>query len=404
MLRFAYRYLISRGSHTVVNIIARVSLIAIATPVAAMVLLLSIFNGFGDIAEELSSALDASLTVQSAHGRMFEMESIDRTAIENIEEVTEVSFGLEQTLVVRRADNEAVLRVRGVEPQYMSIAPVGESILVGESNVEFGRVDRLILGNSIARKLGVKSLRGAEVTLYALRRGAVSSLLPLGSYNREKVEIGGVYLLDTTTEEEHAITSLRLMQRLLRAEGMATELHVGSSVRNDRRADVERLKREVQSTVGEDFVVRSRYEMNEMVHTIVRTEKQMITLIGVMVMMLASFTLIGAVTMLTIDKRGEEVVMRAMGASMRYIRGVFITSGVLIAAVGTVAGGVLGVLLALAQQWGKFVKMPSGGVLMDVYPVRLFWGDVVVVVISSVVISSLICVAVVRANIKGGRR
>ncbi len=397
MLRISLRYLRSKSSHSVVNLISRVSLFAIATPVAAVIILLSVFNGFGDIVEQMASSVDAPLTVESRSGRIFSVESLDTAALRRVDGVGAISLGLEQIVMVKHGSNERVMTLRGVEPSYGDVTPLEQSVVLGDSRTQFWDYDRLLIGRSAAYEMGIKSVNGSEVTIYSMRRNGVTSILPISSYRAMDIDVTGLFSLDFESESRYAITSLRFAQELFSAPGAASQLFIAPS----QGREVKDIRGEIEAAVGEDFTVKDRYELNPTLYSIVKGEKRAIMLIAILVMVLASFTLIGALVMQIIDKRGEFTSLRAMGASMGYIRNIFIGCGVALSMAATLLGGVVGVAMSLLQQWYGVIKIPYNNLVIDSYPVRVDSLDVVMVVVASLIISALLSVMVVRLSIKG---
>ncbi|MFR9650058.1 MAG: ABC transporter permease, partial [Rikenellaceae bacterium] len=311
MLRISLRYLRSKSSHSVVNLISRVALFAIATPVAAVIILLSVFNGFGKIVEDMASSIDAPITVQSRNGRLFEVERVDTAAIRSIRGVEALSLGLEQSVLLRRAGRERVITMRGVEPSYAQISNIAENITLGAEHTQWGDYDRLLVGGSVAHELGVNSIKGSRVEVYSIRRNAITSILPTSSYRHKEIDITGLFSLDVESESKYAITSLRFTQELFQAPGSATQLFVAI----DKDTSLAEVKSLIEEVVGEEFSVKDRYQMNPTLYSIIKGEKRAIILIAIFVMILASFTLIGALVMQILDKRGEFTPLLAMGAS-----------------------------------------------------------------------------------------
>ncbi len=400
-LRIALRYLRSKSSHSVVNLISKVSLGAIATPVAAVIILLSIFNGFGEIVEDMASVVDAPLTLESRVGQIFPISSLDTAAIRRIEGVKAISLGAEQTMLLSRTNGregkrEVILQVRGVEPSYGAVTPLPESVDFGDSRTQYGDIDKLLLGRSTGYKLGVNSLRGNNIELYAIKRKPITSLLPSAWYNHSTIELGGLFTLDAQSEEGIAFTSLRAMQELMQSPGGATALYI--STRDD--ANIKELRANIEAIAGDDFTLKDKYELNSTLYTIIKGEKRAIMLIAILVMILASFTLIGVEVMQLLDKRTEITPLRSMGASKGYIRTIFINCGLLLTSIATLLGAAVGVLFSLSQQWWGIIKIPTAGLMMDTYPMRLEVGDVIVVIVTSIAISALLSVVVVRLTIK----
>ena len=193
---FARRYLFSRQSRSVVNLISGLSVAAVSMPVAAMIILLSVFNGFETLVKSMYSAFDADLTAAPRTGQTFVLSQVDTAALARIPGVASFSFLLEQSALLEHGDRQATATVRGVDDAYTGVFPLGEAVTAGEWRVRLGDLEKLVIGQTMAWELGIRSLADADVTLYAVRRGSFSSLLPVGSYARRTEPVGGVFSLD----------------------------------------------------------------------------------------------------------------------------------------------------------------------------------------------------------------
>ena len=213
---FARRYLFSSQSRSVVNLISGLSVAAVAMPVAAMIILLSVFNGFESLVKSMYSAFDADLTVSPRQGQTFAQRDLDTAALARIPGVGALSFTLEQSALLEHGGRQATATIRGVDDAYGAVFQLGDAVSAGEWRVRLGDLERLVVGQSMAWMLGIRSLADADVTLYAVRRGSFSSLLPLENYTRRTEPVGGVYTLDLETERTYVLASLRLAQELQR--------------------------------------------------------------------------------------------------------------------------------------------------------------------------------------------
>ncbi|MFI3289349.1 MAG: FtsX-like permease family protein [Rikenellaceae bacterium] len=378
-LLIARRYLLSPKSHSVVNIIAGVSLVSLLLPVAAVIVLLSIFNGFSSMIYNMDSAIEGDLTVQLIEGRIFEQSDINREAIEAIEGIEAISFSTEQTLLIEHKDRGTVLTLKGVDQNYTESIPIDEYVDVGKFQVELGDLERIVVGNATASRLGIRSLSDITIDIFALKTGQLQSMIPIGSYNTAQAKLSGVVMIDVETEERYAYASQRLVNRLLNHEDGASKL----SIKVSNGADIESIKRKIGGIVGDRFKVESRQELNPAIYQIIRYEKLGVLLICSLVIVLAAFSLLGALTMLIIEKRGDVKTLRSMGTTHSDIRRIFLLEGGIISTVAILAGVVLGIAVTLIQQYFGVVELPSSSMVLQYYPVDLQIGDVVSVVLIS---------------------
>lgn len=395
-LLFARRYLFSPQSRSVVNLISGLSVAAVAMPVAAMIILLSVFNGFETLVKSMYSAFDADLTITPRQGQTFAQEAIDTAAIRRIPGVGALSFTLEQSALLEHGGRQATATVRGVDDAYGEVFPLGDAISAGEWRVRLGDLERLVVGQSMAWMLGVRSLADADVSLYAVRRGSFSSLLPMDNYTRRTEPVGGVYTLDLETERTYVLASLRLAQELFNYPGRASAL----VVRLAPGADAVAVRRAVADAAGGDFWVRTRDELRASFYRIMTYEKWGIFFIALLVLVIASFSVVGALAMLIVEKRGDAATLRALGADTGFVRRVFRSEGFLICALGAAAGVVIGVGLSLVQQHFGLIEIPAETFLTKSYPVEFRPADLVAVCVAFAAVALLLTNLTVRSMIK----
>ena len=397
---FARRYLFSPQSRSVVNLISGLSVAAVAIPVAAMIILLSVFNGFESLVRSMYSAFDADLTVAPRQGRTFDVSAVDTAALRRVEGVGAVSFVLEQSALLEFGDRQATATIRGVDDAYDAVLPLGENISSGEWRVRRGDLERLVIGQSMAWALNIRTLADADVTLYAVRRGSFSTLLPLDNYTRRTAPVGGIYLLDLDSERTYVLASLRLARELFGYPGRASSLLVRLTPGSDARE----VRRAVSAAVGEEFTVRTRDELRASYYRIMTYEKWGIFFIALLVLLVASFSVVGALSMLIVEKRDDITTLRALGADTGFVRAVFRTEGYLICTLGGAIGLLLGVGLSLVQQHFGLIEIPAETFLTKSYPVEFRLADLFAVVAAFSAIAMFLSHVTVRSMIKNPSR
>ncbi len=396
----ARRYLFSPHSRSVVNLISGLSVAAVAVPVAAMVILLSVFNGFETLVKSMYSAFDADLTLTPRRGQTFAQSEIDTAALRRIPGVASFSWTLEQSALLEHGGRQATATVRGVDDSYGEVFDLGDAVTTGEWRVRLGDLERLVIGQSMAWMLGIRTLADADVTLYAVRRGSFSTLLPMDNYTRRTEPVGGVYVLDLDTERTYVLTSLRLAQSLFESEGRAS----GLVFRLTPDADVERTREAVSEAAGDSFRVRTRDELRASFYRIMTYEKWGIFFIALLVLVIASFSVVGALSMLIVEKRRDIATLRALGADTPLLRRIFRTEGLLICGLGAVIGLLLGVTLSLVQQYFGVIEIPAETFLTKSYPVELRLSDLFAVAVTFSLVSLLLADVTVRSMIKNTTR
>ena len=393
--RFALKYLTSRKSHSVINIIATVSLLAVVVPVAAMVILLSVFNGFESLVRDLYKVVDADVEVVSKGGLSINDAEL-RGKIASVEGVEALSFVVERQALLSYRGNRVAVQLRGVDEEYSKVVPIGSYLSLGNGEMQLGDLDRLLLAEGVAYELGMHSLAAGDVEVYSLGGGAIGSFLPTFALHSERLDVCGTLVLDQQHASSFALTSLRAASRIFGVEDRADKLlvKVAEGVSHRKVAD------SLQRSLGEGYKVTLREEKNESFYAIMRYEKWAIFFVSMLVLVVASLSIIGTVIMLVIEKRDERPTLRSMGADNAFIRGIFIREGMLIAGVGGVIGLLLGVAVTLAQQCFGFVKMPNGNFLVENYPVELQVADLFVIFVVFVAVALSVSIVATSTMIK----
>lgn len=392
----ARRYFFSPRSRSVVNLISGLSVAAVAIPVAAMVILLSVFNGFETLVKSMYSAFDAELTLTPRRGQTFSVTDLDTAALRRIPGVGALSLTLEQSVLLEHGGRQATATLRGVDDSYGEVFDLSDAVVTGEWRVRLGDLERLVIGQSMAWMLGIRSLADADVTMYAVRRGSFSTLLPMDNYTRRTEPVGGVYVLDLDTERTYVLTSLRLAQSLFETPDRVSAVQI----RLTPEASPERTREAVAASAGDGFQVRTRDELRASFYRIMTYEKWGIFFIALLVLVVASFSVVGALSMLIVEKRGDVETLRALGADTDLIRSIFRTEGLLICGLGGVIGLVVGVTLSLLQQHLGLIEIPAESFLTKSYPVEFRLTDLVAVAAAFAVVAALLANVTVRSMIK----
>lgn len=391
----AGRYLRSRKSHSVINIISGVSVAAMATPVAAMVILLSVFNGLEGMVRTLYRAVDADITIRAAEGTVFDAAAVDTAAIRAAEGVETLSLVLEQGAMAEVGDRRTIVRLRGVERTYEDVVPVAQTIYGGTFAVGVDDSRSVVLGHRTAQELGMsRQAAGDMVTLYAINRTRFSSLLPVGGYTRRTLPVTGFYSIDDENGDV-AYVSLDVAQDMFNYEGRASSVAVKLAAGADADAVAERLQR----ITGEGMEVLTRERSNS-IYRLMALEKWGVFAVALIVLVVASLTVVGTIVMIMIDKRDDAATLRMMGASRATVRDIFVGEGHLLAGVSLVLGVAAGVGLTLLQQTVGLVRLQTATLMVDIYPVELHAADVLLTAAAYIVVAHVVTRLTVGAMLK----
>ncbi len=391
----AGRYLRSRKSHSVINIISGVSVAAMATPVAAMVILLSVFNGLEGMVRTLYRAVDADITIRAAEGTVFDAAAVDTAAIRAAEGVETLSLVLEQGAMAEVGDRRTIVRLRGVERTYEDVVPVAQTIYGGTFAVGVDDSRSVVLGHRTAQELGIsRQAAGDMVTLYAINRTRFSSLLPVGGYTRRTLPVAGFYSIDDENGDV-AYVSLDVAQDMFNYEGRASSVAVKLAAGADADAVAERLQR----IAGEGMEVLTRERSNS-IYRLMALEKWGVFAVALIVLVVASLTVVGTIVMIMIDKRDDAATLRMMGANRATVRDIFVGEGHLLAGVSLVLGVAAGVGLTLLQQTVGLVRLQTATLMVDIYPVELHAADVLLTAAAYIVVAHVVTRLTVGAMLK----
>lgn len=397
--RFAFKYLTSRKSHSVINIIASVSLLAVVVPIAAMVILLSVFNGFEELVRDLYKVVDADIEV-TTDGGIDTSDNALRLKIAECEGVEAISAVVERQALLSYRDNRVAVRLRGVDEEYRRVVPIEAYTSVGNAVVELGELDRLMLGEGVAYALGMYSMAAGDVEVYSLGGGNIGAILPSFAMRNESLDVCGTFIIDQQHASSFALTSLRAASRIFGIENRADMV----LVKVKEGASHSRVAEQIGKALGKEFKVTLREDKNAGFYAIMRYEKWAIFFVSLLVLIIASLSIIGTVIMLILEKRDERQTLLSIGADNAFIRGIFVRQGLLIAGMGGAIGVVLGVAITLAQQLYGFIKMPNGNFLIENYPVKLQGSDLIVIFTVFVVVALSVSFVATSTMIKRDKR
>lgn len=393
---FARRYLFSAKSHSVINVISAVSVVAVGVPVAAMIILMSVFNGFAGLVDGMQSAFDADLEVRPREGKTFMTDALPTDSIRSIEGVRGVSFALEQSALAEYGGRQVVITVRGVDDNYTDVLPMTDYVQTGEFELRLGEIEQACVGSSVAYRLGVRTFLDTPLNLYSPRRGEISTLLPIDAYTHRRTWPSGVFMISGDVDDGYILTTIELAQSLFDYDGRASQLLV--DVRDE--ASLERTRQAVQRAVGDDFKVVTRLEQQAALYRIMKYEKWGIFFISLLVLIIASFSIVGSLAMLIIDKRDNITTLRAIGARTEFVRSIFTGQGALIGLLGAAIGLVLGVGICWAQQHFGLIEMPGTTFVVRYYPVEMKLTDILLIIAAMAIVTMAITQLTVRTMIR----
>lgn len=385
----ARRYLFAKKSHNVINIISLISAVGIAIGSAALVVVLSVYNGFESLVKDIYSVYEADLVVQPSKGKFFSIDSQLLSTLNGDERVISISQVLEDNVFVSYSGKQGVAIVKGVDSVYTSNPVLYNSIREGEFSLMVKGVPHAVVGRGLARELGLRPHFLDPIELYYPRRGAnISMVTPLASLNKSILFPSGIVAGERNIEQKYIFVSIDVLRELISGDGDSDEVS-SLEIISKEGADVDRLQRDVKELLGEDFVVKNRYQQNETVYKMMTYEKVAIYMILLFIIIVVACNVFGSLTMLIIEKEDDIHTLWAMGANKKVITRLFILEGWLITFLGMVCGVIFGVALCYVQSYYGVIKMP-GNFAISTYPVVVQFGDVLLTIFGVSLVGFLI--------------
>lgn len=384
-LLFARRYLLAKRSTNAVNVITAISMVVIAVVAAAMVVVLSTMNGISELVESIYSPFDQDITITPAQGKTFERGSLDRDALFALPIVDQGSWMIEENVLLRCGEQQTVATLKGVEQQYLVMSDMERFIYSGKATLEGKSGATAILG--IALKVDLEVPLDDEVMepleISAPIRGRKLSKYQQGAFEHTSVALSGAYSMNMEFDSKYAVVPLDLAVALLQYDsavsGLELKLRSGT--------DLERAAKEIRAMVGNDFLVRTRYQKNAMMYRTNASEKFFTFIVLAFIGLIGAFNIIASLTMMMIEKQRDMRTLVSMGARPSTVRNVFLNEGSLIVLVGTVGGILLGLGICYAQITFEFVELT--GSVVEAYPVKVLGSDLLLVFVTVVAIGML---------------
>ena len=387
----AWRYLFAKKSHNVINISSIISATGIAVGSAALVIILSIYNGFDSIVRDLNDSHTADVLVTPAEGKVFRAEGrLD--FLRDDPRVRAVCGVLEESVFVQYGDRNKVVTARGVDSLYERITGLRDHLTEGEFSLSYGDLNQVILGRLVALELGARPAFLQPLTAWFPSRTATVDLLnPLASLRQVKLHTAGIVSLEQNFDQTYMYMPLDALRELLEYDDEVSgcEIYLNPSGLNRRGLASREILSDIRDALGEGYIVRDRQQQNTTLYKLLKYEKVAIYLILLFVMLIVSFNIFGSLSMLIIEKRDDIATLRAMGAGDELVGQIFVREGWLISLFGIAVGVGTGLLVCLAQQRFGIVKMP-GNFVVDAYPVMVQATDILIIIAGVALIGWLI--------------
>lgn len=377
----AFRYLFSKKKQNAINVISFIATGGVCLGTMALICVLSVFNGFESLVEDMFASFDPDLKIEAVKGKTFRADTPEFEQIQEMDDVVCFSKVLEDNALIAYKNRQTPVVVKGVDKNYLKAVCVDSIMYDGQFLVHDCMNHYAVVGVGLACQLNVGLQFADALKIFVPKRTSkINVLAPDNSFNRQNVLISGIYSVqENELDNKYLFVDIELARSLFErdsTEVSAIELKVDPQ-------KTATIQSKIKQLLGENFSVKNKYEQQEDFFRIMQIEKWITFLILSLILLVATFNIIGSLSMLIIDKKDDIATLHKMGASQQLIRTIFLCEGWLISITGAVVGLILGVLLCLSQQYFGWLKM-NGGYVVDVYPVIVKFSDILLIFLTVV--------------------
>lgn len=391
---FAKRYLFGKKSKNVINYISAISVIVIAIVTMALFVVLSVFNGLEGLIVGMYDSFDPDLKITPSTGKTFVPSSL-HCDIHKIPGVISYAEVIEEDVLMKYADKQFIGRIKGVSSNFTDITPITNQLTNGEYLINDTVIDYVIVGQGLAYFLSVGLHNADPIHIYAPSRNAKKITAPEKSYKHSYAYPSAVFQTQQEIDNKYFISSIGFARKLLdyTTEVSALEIKVAPG-------QVDNVKNTLEKALGSNFNVKDRYEQHEFMYKVLKSEKWGIFLIISFILLVASFNIVGSLTMLIIDKKKDIGILKSMGAENSLIKRIFLYEGWMISILGAFFGLALGLIICWLQiNFGLLKLSQEGNFIIDSYPVVIQPLDILWVFLVVIVIGFIAAYIPTRSNI-----
>lgn len=376
-LYIARRYLFAKKSHNIINIISLISVVGVATGVMALVVVLSVFNGFDSLIAKLYSNIDADLKIEIREGKSFRIDIPAFDRIRAMPEVVVFAEVVEENALFRYRGKQHIGIIKGVSRNYSELTGLKSKMIDGDFKLWVGSQPMAVVGQGVAYYLNANLAHFDPLFIYIPRRG--KNLPADAAFNKKAIMPSGVFAIEQDFDTRYVITPVEFARGLTMYDSLTVN---AIEIKLQKHANPEKVKVNIEAILGNSYRVLNRYQQNESLYRTMKSEKFAIALILVLILIIASFNIVGALSMLIIDKRADVETLKSLGASNRLIQKIFLFEGMLISIGGSIIGIAAGLFTCWLQTTFKVLKLEGrGNFIIDAYPVEVQALDMLLILI-----------------------
>lgn len=409
-LFIAQRYLLAKKSHNLINIVTWISIVSVGVAAFAMIVVLSVFNGFNVVISNSIHKMSADLQITSVNGKTLNINNFPFDKIREIKNVELVLPTITEDALFRNQDKQQIGQIKGVPSEFYEVERIGNSVISeGQSFGTNSNLDFAIPGSSMAYYLGINPNNPfSMIQVYVPRRGNASSFSLENSFNTGQLFVNQVFSTQQEIDETLILAPFEWLAGLVGYNGLASDVEVfvkqigKDATDNIAKHSVATVKKEIKKILGPDYNVYDQYEQQATLYKMMKSEKLAVYLILVFILIMATFNVTASLSMLIIEKQRDTSVLRAMGGDNSLIRSIFLHEGTIISVMGGILGLIIGIIAVLLQQSVGIIRLGdgSGSYIVDYYPVALQLQDVLLVLATITVIGGIAAFTTVKVSMK----
>ena len=394
----AMRYFFSKKELKVINIISLISLIGVGVVTMALLIVLSVFNGFTSLASDMLSYSNPDLIIEPNKGKVINLEEIKTKQIESIKQVQAITPVIKESVLISFENTQSIVDMYGVEDEFYRISNIVTTMQIGNTSLYTNGKTNCILGYSLMLRMSL--YQGAEkhnipIQFCIPKKNPTTVIVPEDNLNISKALFSGSFMTRSEIDDNVAIVPLSFAQNLLELlPNQASSLNI--KLKDSEKT--EKVRREIEKIIPKTYVVKNRLELDPVYYKVVKAEKLAVYIILGFIIFIASFNIMGALSLLIMIKKKDIMILRTMGATKKDIRRIFFINGVMMSIIGMICGLILGIIFCLLQQHFGIIKMGSSYII-DSFPIKIYITDILAI-FSMVVIISCLCTAIMSRKIK----
>lgn len=375
----AKRYLFAKKSRNVINIISAISVVGVSIGTMALIVILSVFNGFDNLVQSLFNSFDPDIKITIKEGKTFSSGAERIQNLKKLKGVLYMSEIIEENALLKYDDRQYIVTVKGVSDEFINMSGIDSMIIDGKFILKENKNNYAVIGQGVALNLAVGLNFITPINIYVPKRTQKVSLNPEKAFSRKYIFPSGIFAIQQDFDSRYIIVPIDFARDLLdySNEVSAIELKLDPVFNKDK------IQEEIKKHLGTGYEVKNRFEQQELLYKIMKSEKWAIFLILTFILIIASFNIIGSLTMLIIEKKKDIHTLRSLGTSLPVLRKIFLFEGWMISVLGAILGLMTGTIICWIQQHFGLIKIQgSESFVIDTYPVYMELPDFVYVFVT----------------------